>query len=310
MKISYILDQLITCGGLIVPFEHCRELRAMGYDAVIMANGRNKELQDAYDVPVEDIKDDSDVVVSVWWPQVEQLDSFKGRKIQFIQGHDLKAYVGQDWKDKCLATRQKWELMAVSKYALDWTGRDGTIIPNGINNRFFTKHAVERDIDILIEGNDEPNKRINDAIRIAQEAGGKIGWLGRTTRDIEGITAFTNPPQEEIPKIYQRAKILLKFSDSEGFGLPYLEGMASGCLVICNDAGGNDFCEDGMNCLKPPMEKIPDMIKSILNNDNPKLAKWFALMIKKGEETAKQFTWEKAGEKLKKYYELNTQSKN
>ena len=38
----------------------------------------------------------------------------------------------------------------------------------------------------------------------------------------------------------------------EGFCLPPLEAMATGCAVVCTDAHGNrDFCRDGENCLMP-----------------------------------------------------------
>ncbi len=44
---------------------------------------------------------------------------------------------------------------------------------------------------------------------------------------------------------------------TEGFYLPALEAMASGCAVICSDAIGNrDFCIDGETCLMPPFDDL------------------------------------------------------
>jgi Glycosyltransferase len=37
----------------------------------------------------------------------------------------------------------------------------------------------------------------------------------------------------------------------EGFYLPALEAMAMNALVVCPHAIGNDYCEDGINCLVP-----------------------------------------------------------
>jgi len=291
MKIAFVVDQIISCGGIIVPFEYCQELRKRGHDAVIMANGRNEELQRAYPtVPVELITDTSDVVIAVWWPQCEKLKDFKGRKIQFVQGNDLKAYTGDDWKQRCLKTRQdiQWDIIAVSKYAGEWTGRDYKVIPNGINERFFKKLNIERDIDILLEGNNEPNKRIDEAYEIARRVGGRIAWLGRETKQLNGVETFSNPPQEKIPKIYQRAKALLKLSHSEGFGLPYLEAMASGCLVVCNNAGGNmDFCDFGWNCL----EASETTVKFAFEND-------LEYMKENACKTAESYTWGKSTDKL------------
>lgn len=251
-KIAYVNDALITCGGIITNFEHCRELRKRGYDARIVANGRNADMERSYpEVPIttfnwlESFTDD-DVIIANWWMQVPKLDRFNGKKFQFVQGNDLKAYIGDDLKEKCLKTRQdtRWELIAVSQYAGEWTGRDFKIVPNGISERFFVKHNLERDIDALIEGNNEPNKNILYSINEAKKDGHKkIVWLGRETHQVPGVESITNPPQQEIPKIYQRAKHFYKHSLSEGFCLPILEAKASGCVIHTWDQG-NNFPED------------------------------------------------------------------
>ena len=248
MKIAYVNDALITCGGIITNFEHCQRLKEKGYDAFIVANGRNQELEKYYPtVPVMkmnilDCLKDDDIIVANWWPMCEWIVNYKGRKIQFIQGNDLLSYTGQDWKDKCLQTRQdaRWELMGVSKYALEWTKREGTIIPNGINDRFFVDLGLERDIDALIEGNDEENKNILYSINLAKQDGHKkIVWFGRQTCPIEGVECISNPPQEEIPKIYQRSKHFYKHSLSEGFCLPLAEAIVSGCIIHAGEMGNH-----------------------------------------------------------------------
>lgn len=294
MRIAYVMDQIILCGGVLVPFEHCQELIERGHQACIVARGRNQVLQDAYPtVPIYDFKElesytKEDIIVSVWWMQVPELKQYKGRKIQFVQGNDLKAYIGDDLKKKCLEIRQRknWEIMAVSQYAGEWTERDFFIVPNAINDRFFDYEPVEKDIDILIEGNNEENKGIDRAIEKAKQIGGKIAWLGRETKPVEGVELFTNPPQEEIPKIYQRSKILLKLSESEGFCLPILEAMASRCLVATKNMGGNDWCKFGENCLH--VDQFIDLSskKSI---------------VEEGYRTAFQYTWERSINKLEEH---------
>ena len=37
----------------------------------------------------------------------------------------------------------------------------------------------------------------------------------------------------------------------EGFYLPALEAMAAGAVTVCPDVRGNDYCANGVNCLKP-----------------------------------------------------------
>jgi len=301
MKLAYCLDELILCGGLLVPFEHCRELRKRGYEASIYANGRNEKLQKEFPtVPVKDIKElasftEEDIIIAVWWIQCPQLEQYKGRKIQFVQGNDIVGNIWEDYKKNCkeIRSRKNWEIIAVSKYAGDWTGREYQIIPNGLNQEWFIDHKLERDICYLIEGNDEPNKNINKAYELAKCISNNIAWLTRENNFKYPVKVFENPPREEIPKIYQRAKVFIKLSNSEGFCLPALEAMASGCLVITKDMGGNDFCLDGINCIKRDTwqnYKFIDKIKEFSKDKE--------VLIKQGYETAKKYTIEKTVNKL------------
>lgn len=122
----------------------------------------------------------------------------------------------------------------------------------------------------------------------------KKAWLGRETSQYHNIECFTNPPQEEIPKIYQRSMIMLKTSKSEGFSLPILEAMASGCVVVCYDMGGNmDFCKDGYNCRIITKETATETIKELLR-DNIQREK----LVANGYKTSEQYTWQNATDKL------------
>jgi len=57
-------------------------------------------------------------------------------------------------------------------------------------------------------------------------------------------------PHNEVVTPLSQASIFVAASYSEGFGLPSLEAMASGCLVVGFAGGGGlDFMKDGFNCL-------------------------------------------------------------
>lgn len=288
MRIAYVMDLVLVCGGVLVAYEHCKRLREKGYDAFIVGDGRLGE----YDVPthpmsVLDSFTDEDIIVSVWYPQVTILEHFKGRKIQFSQDCIEDIGLSNENVLDCRTARrnQNWEIMAVSKYAGDWLGRDYTLIPNGLNERFFEDRGQQRDVDVLIEGNDDCNKGIQDAFEIARSIPNlKIGWLARETTagDYE---VFTNAPREIIPEIYQRAKVVVKCSKSEGFGLPHLEAMASGCKLLTYNSGGNDFCEDNVNCYMGDKEYLKKRLEDIIiGGKGDKL-------IKNGYKTAKEYRW-------------------
>lgn len=252
MKIAFVSHNLITCGGIIVLFEYVKELRKRGIEADIYSESGNEDLERTYNIhpkrtcELGELTDD-DILIAVRWEQCEDLLKYKGRKIQFVQGNDTYYYESVNHADlqKMKDTRNdaRWGLMGVSAYALkEW--KRGFVVPNGISERFFIDYGLERDIDALIEGNNEPNKNIEYTIyRAKQDGHKKIVWMGRETKKIEGVETITNPPQEEIPQIYQRAKHFYKYSHSEGFSLPILEAKASGCIIHTHDMGHN-FPED------------------------------------------------------------------
>lgn len=253
MKIAFVQTNNIVCGGVIVPFEYVSRLKKLGYEADIYAEQGNEMLSKQYNVYPKSISclsefTDDDVIIAVRWEQCEMLEQYKGKKYQLVQGKDL-IYYGESPEAERLKywrNNQKWVLIGVSEYCLkDW-GR-GIVIPNGVNERFFEDLGLEKDIDALIEGNNEHNKNILYAINKAKEDGHKsIVWFGRETEPIEGVECISNPSQNEIPKLYQRAKHFYKYSHSEGFCLPLLEAMASGCIIHSHDMGGNTFWYTGM----------------------------------------------------------------
>lgn len=263
-KVVYVNDALLICGGIITNYEHCKGLKALGYDAFICANGTNQELAKRYpEVPVYNMGmlehlTEEDVLIANWWPMCQWLVNHKGRKIQFVQGNDIVGNIGDDYKEKCLAVRQdpRWELMAVSQYAGGWTGREFTIIPNGISDMFYENLGLERDIDALIEGNDEPNKNTDFSINEAKKDGHKkIVWFGRQTRLVEGVECISNPPIEKIRELYQRSKHFYKHSLSEGFCLPLAEAIVSGCICHTGDMG-NKFEENQDFHWEPQIKKL------------------------------------------------------
>lgn len=252
-KIAFVNTNLITCGGILTNYEYVSRLKERGFDARLLSNTGNEDLKRYYDIPCEPIstlKDwtDDDIIIANRWEQIKDLEKYKGRKIQFVQGDDTIYYKNHADLPRLIEARNNpnWELIGVSKFCLKNWGR-GVVIPNGVSERFFNHIGLERNIPCLVEGNDEPNKNIPYAIEQARKFSNDITWLGRETHE-RGVKTITNPPQREIPFIYQRAEHFFKYSHSEGFSLPILEAMASGCIVHTHDMGGNEFCIDGYNC--------------------------------------------------------------
>jgi glycosyltransferase involved in cell wall biosynthesis len=57
---------------------------------------------------------------------------------------------------------------------------------------------------------------------------------------VKGIASqcFLRPSDDELKSLFERSKVFLLLSDTEGFALPPLEAMGSGCVPLCRDSGG------------------------------------------------------------------------
>lgn len=301
--IAWISSNTITCGGMIIPFEYISRMKKRGIETDMFAEEGNPELEAFYGIKVRPLSElqttENDVIISTRWEQCERLNGMQGRKFQFVQGDDIQLLGDDISRNQCAFWRNHpdWELIGVSRYSLMRWNR-GEVIPNGLNERFLTSLPVTKDIDILIEGNNEPNKNIPAAMSIALgvktvRPNTRIVWIGRETDDRMGIECITNPNQEDIPSVYQRAKVLIKLSKSEGFSLPILEAMASGCLVVTTTMGGNDdWCDHERNCLLVSDCMAVDEIQEHLENGK------HTWVVERAKMTAKQFNWSESINKM------------
>ena len=77
--------------------------------------------------------------------------------------------------------------------------------------------------------------------------------------------------QKEFAKVLRKHRYYLSLAAMEGFGLPMLEAMASGCTAVGWDAGGSsEYTDHGRNCMIArygDIETLADHLHFILTND-------------------------------------------
>jgi len=109
------------------------------------------------------------------------------------------------------------------------------------------------------------------------------------------------PTNDELREIYNSCDIFLCPSWREGFGLPSAEAMACRCALVTTDHGGSrDYAIHGKTALVSP-PKNPEALAENLNKllGDEELLKRIA---QNGYEYIRQFTWEKAVDKMEKLF--------
>lgn len=127
------------------------------------------------------------------------------------------------------------------------------VIPHGVSTAFLPREKGqdgERRADpyLLFVGNRIGYKRFDLAVetvrrkpafRLIAVGGGELSQVERQQLDSvlgNRYSHFVNVSEAELCRLYQNAFALLYPSESEGFGLPILEAMRSGCPVIARNA--------------------------------------------------------------------------
>jgi glycosyltransferase involved in cell wall biosynthesis len=105
---------------------------------------------------------------------------------------------------------------------------------------------------------------------------------------------------EDLPALYNLADLFVFPSLYEGFGLPPLEAMACGTPVITSDASSlpEVVGEAGLMVEATDVESLAEAMQRVLEDNALQDG-----MIAKGQEQARQFTWQKAATKLLNLYE-------
>jgi glycosyltransferase involved in cell wall biosynthesis len=105
---------------------------------------------------------------------------------------------------------------------------------------------------------------------------------------------------KNLAYIYNLANLFIFPSLYEGFGLPPLEAMASGCpVVVSNVASLPEVCGDAAYYVNPyDVESIADGIYKVVNDKELR-----ENLVQKGLERAKLFSWEKSAREHLKVFE-------
>ena len=203
------------------------------------------------------------------------------------------------------------------------------VIPNGLKHELFKprdKIMARRRFGLPLEkkivlhiGAENPRKNIPTLIKAFYKLRKKANYktilvrVGETRKSTQRLIAAYNLEdsvlqfglisEHELPYIYNAADILVFPSIYEGFGLPPIEAMASGCPVIAgNGTSLPEVVGDaGILCDPLDVDALADEMEKLLENEELRRS-----LCQKGLRRVSRFSWERVAEETIKIYEEST----
>jgi len=264
---------------------------------------------------------EADIVIATWWETaiyVSKYNSNKGKKFHLIQHHEVwggpKNLVESTYKlDLIKIVIAKWLYSKLSNLGIPLSELE--YIPNGINFHKFKlmKSIEDRPKRVAMIFSHNTFKRSSDgikALKIAKAACDDLeailfGIHSRPDYLPKWVEYVQNPPQDKlVEEIYNGSSIYLCSSLTEGWHLPPAEAMACGCAVVSTDIGGvEDYAIHKKTALLSPVKNpdfLADNLLVLLKNDNLRINLAYA-----GNSHIKNFTWEKATNKLESILKID-----
>jgi len=283
-----------------------RQIDALGLDLVHYPATRIPQL--ALDTPaVLTFFDMQDEFFPAFFPWRERL----GRAVAYRHSVDKARLViaPSEFTARCLQSRYG---TPASKIACVPVGVGDAFQPEpqpAEEERLRSRYGVKAGEFALYPANPWPHKnhqRLFGALRRLNAQGVRLslvctGKLAAETRTARGLAAAAGlepdqvhdlgfVPEEDMPALYRAARMLVFPSLFEGFGMPVLEAMASGCPVACSRAASlPEIGGDAVWYFDPTSEQgIVEAVAAVLRDDRPR-----AVIAEPGLERARAFRWDK-----------------
>tara|TARA_B100000315_G_scaffold259181_1_gene314076 strand:- start:22022 stop:23083 length:1062 start_codon:yes stop_codon:yes gene_type:complete len=256
---------------------------------------------------------DADAIIATGWQTaywVDILPDSKGKKFYYIQ--NLETYQGDE---KIIF--DTWKLPLKKIVISGWLKEKANEIkeeafgpiPNAVNSKEFyiTNRFENRSKSILMHYHRLPIKGGNEGIKALTELKKMIPDLVATVfcsrkpfcSTPKWINLEIRPTADRLRNIYNNSSVFIHTSHQEGWGLPPMEAMASGCPVVAfKNEGILEYISEGKSGLLVKVGDTSELIKSavkLLTDRNLRIK-----IAEEGVKSVKQYSWEKSAEQFEK----------
>jgi glycosyltransferase involved in cell wall biosynthesis len=164
---------------------------------------------------------------------------------------------------------------------------------------------------VLTVGTIEPRKNLSalvDAMQMVRRTHpdvvlavvGPSGWGDVRGLDRAGVRRLGQLPWAAVDALYRRARACALVSHYEGFGLPALEALARGAVLVCSDGSGVGEVVDDAALRVDPRDTpaIASALSRALEDDDLRTD-----MSARGRDRAREFTWDRCAEAHARIYD-------
>jgi GT2 family glycosyltransferase len=321
LRIVYVTWDTGVGGGHRDIFEHLNRLIERGHHAELWTRrGGPPDWFDlrapvrsfeSFDELAEELEPLKAIKVATWWatgPAVWLASVRNGIPAYFVQDIETSYYPDRpDFAYRVVDTyRHEFRYLTISEWNRERLAEYGVparLVPPGVNlEEFRERDDVARDDDrLLVIGRDNPLKNLALTMAAYELLGDdrpemQMFGVEPEVGERYGVPYADSPSDDGVVRLFNEAAVFVQTSVHEGFCLPPLEAMATGCAVVCTDAHGNrDFCRDGENCLmpEPTPEAVAAAIRRLLADHDLR-----ARLVAEGKRTAAVYAWDKRTDEL------------
>jgi glycosyltransferase involved in cell wall biosynthesis len=237
-------------GGVKVIYQHCLALKKAGLKAEIIKLGKYEGNFFGYNITLVDVSEigfelnKNDVIVGTEFRPYTALNFKNAQKVLFAQHWGgIERAMCQEDKLRGFHALGYNHIIAVSNLIvsklIEGDKTITTTIINGIDLKVFkpnTKLRIKNRILALSRKNPKDLESIKEL-------------LHKSNSDVD-LIVVDGLTEAELVIEYQKSDIFLATGYPEGFGLPPLEAMACGCVVVgFSGGGGLEYMENGLNSL-------------------------------------------------------------